>query len=134
MGVAWNGARENRIVFPANRTVAVGLGTNSIAYSSDGITWTGLGTSIFTAGQDVAFGWPAGGTRWVAVGITWTGLGTTIFTIRGHGVAWNGGRGSVDMSTITLDEYGVGLSNRLDVVNDKYYNQGFQEMALTINV
>ena len=33
LGVAWNGTRW----------VAGGQGTNSIAYSSDGITWTGLG-------------------------------------------------------------------------------------------
>jgi hypothetical protein len=31
--------------------VAVGYGTtNTIAFSSDGITWTGLGTSIFSSG------------------------------------------------------------------------------------
>jgi len=28
--------------------VAVGTGTNTIAYSSDGINWTGLGEDIFT--------------------------------------------------------------------------------------
>lgn len=39
-GVAWNGSLW----------VAVGEGTNSIATSPDGITWTGLGTTIFTTG------------------------------------------------------------------------------------
>ena len=34
--------------------VAVGGGTNTIATSPDGITWTGLGTSIFTFGSGVA--------------------------------------------------------------------------------
>ena len=76
-----------------------GLTSNTLAYSSDGINWTGLGNSIF---EDC------------------------------FGIAWNGGIGGVDMNTITLDKYGVGLSNRLDVVNDKYYNNGFQEMALNI--
>ena len=38
-GVAWNGTMW----------VAVGQGTDTIAYSSDGITWTGLGTSTFSS-------------------------------------------------------------------------------------
>ena len=79
-GVAWNGTMW----------VAVGQGTNTIAYSSDGITWTGLGTSAFSSvGHGVAWN----GTRWVAVGqgtntiayssdgITWTGLGTSTLVI-----------------------------------------------------
>jgi hypothetical protein len=82
--------------------VAVGSGTNTIAYSSDGITWTGLGKTIFSAyGNGVAWN----GTRWVAVGygttnsiayssdgITWTEAGTSIFSGEGYGVAWNGRR------------------------------------------
>ena len=62
---------------------------NKLAYSYDGITWTGVfgSTSLFTSfGQSVA----TNGTTWVAVGngtntyaysydgITWTGLGTVI--------------------------------------------------------
>ena len=85
--VAWNGSMW----------VAVGSGTNSIAYSYDGITWMGLGTSVFTQGNGVAWN----GTLWIAVGsgtnsiaysyngLVWTGLGTSIFTT-GNGVAWNG--------------------------------------------
>jgi hypothetical protein len=34
--------------------VAVGEGTNKIAYSSDGITWTGVGQTIFNFGRGVA--------------------------------------------------------------------------------
>ena len=65
-GVAYNNYRENRIVFPTNRMVAVGLGTNKIAYSDDnGETWTAVATSPFTsAGHSVAWN----GTRWVADG------------------------------------------------------------------
>ena len=44
--------------------VAVGTGTNSIAFSYDSINWSGLGTSIFTTGYDIAYN----GTLWVAVG------------------------------------------------------------------
>ena len=80
--------------------VAVGDGTNTIAYSSDGITWTGLGTSIFSSiGYGVAYN---GTNRWVAVGngtnsiayssdgISWTGIGTSIFLNTGYGVVSNG--------------------------------------------
>ena len=79
--------------------VAVGNGTNTIAYSSDGINWTRLGKSILSSdGYGVAWN----GTLWVAVGkvtntiaysydgINWTGLGKSIFTTTGWGVAWNG--------------------------------------------
>ena len=49
-----------------NRWVSVGEGTNdTIAYSNDGINWTGLGKTIFTdAGNGVAWN----GSMWVAVG------------------------------------------------------------------
>jgi hypothetical protein len=85
-GVAWNGSMW----------VAVGSGTNSIAYSYDGVTWIGLGVLVLTQGNAVAWS----GTMWVAVGsgtnsiaysydgITWTGLGNILFS--GNGVAWNG--------------------------------------------
>jgi hypothetical protein len=86
-GVAWSGTMW----------VAVGSGVNSIAYSYDGITWIGLGNSIFTSGNGVAWR----GSMWVAVGsgantiaysydgIIWTGLGINIFSIQGNGIAWN---------------------------------------------
>jgi hypothetical protein len=53
---AWNGS---------NMWVAVGTGTNSIAYSTDGIIWTGIGSSIFSTGYSVVWNgemWIAGGT------------------------------------------------------------------------
>ena len=130
-GVVWNGTRF----------VAVGQGTNTIAYSSDGITWTGIGTSIFSAsGRGV--GW--NGTRFIAVGdgtnsiayssngINWTGIGTSIFSTAGRGVGWNAGKGGLFMSSITLNAFGTGLSNRLDVVEDTYNNGGYTNLSLTI--
>ena len=81
------------------RWVAGGTPTTAtLAYSSDGINWIGLGSSIFST-QGYGFAW--NGIRWVAVGqgtngiayssdgINWIGLGTSIFTF-GYGVAWNG--------------------------------------------
>jgi hypothetical protein len=78
-GVAYNGSLW----------VSVGGIVNSIAYSSDGMNWTGNGNSIFSTGKGII--WT--GTLWYAVGtgpntiaysadgITWTGLGSILFTI-----------------------------------------------------
>ena len=80
------------------RWVAVGEGTNSLAYSNDGIIWNGLGTSIFTSCIGVAWN----GIMWVGAGfgantlaysydgVTWTGVGASIFSVTGRGVTWNG--------------------------------------------
>ena len=93
--MAWNGTLW----------VAVGKGTNTIAYSSDGIIWTPVvgSTSIFTdSGRSVSWS----GTRWVAVGkgtntiayssdgIIWTPVvgSISIFSNFGSSVAWNGTR------------------------------------------
>jgi hypothetical protein len=77
-----------------------GNSTSTIAYSYDGITWTGLGTSIFSdQGYGVAYSSTL--SRWVAVGngtnsiayssdgITWTGLGKSTFASYGRGVAYS---------------------------------------------
>ena len=80
--------------------IALGEGTNSIAYSYNGKVWTGLGTTIFGSfGNEVVWN----GSIWVAVGCppnnsiaysyngtNWTGLGLTIFSTYGISVAWNG--------------------------------------------
>jgi alpha-tubulin suppressor-like RCC1 family protein len=80
--------------------VSVGTGTNSIAYSYDGITWFGLGTSIFST-QGLGIGYSQQQSRWVAVGfgnsnsiayssngINWIGLGKSIFNY-GFDVAYS---------------------------------------------
>jgi hypothetical protein len=33
---------------------------------------------------------------------------------------------------ITLNKYGSGLSNKIDVVSDSYYNPGFTNFSLSI--
>lgn len=83
--VAWNGSIW----------VGAGEGTNTLAYSQDGVNWTGLGSTIFTGGNSVAWN----GSQWLATGVgsntlaysangtSWTGLGSTIFT-SGTSVAW----------------------------------------------
>ncbi|MCX5677846.1 MAG: hypothetical protein NTY76_01930, partial [Candidatus Omnitrophica bacterium] len=84
-----------------NMWVAVGNGTNSIAYSSDGIAWVGLGSSIFSTygygvcwngSKFVAVGQGANSLAYSSDGITWTGLGSSIFSAYGRGVCWNGSK------------------------------------------
>ena len=123
--------------------VAVGQGSNSVAYSYDGISWTGLGTTIFNS---IGYGVEYGNDLWVAVGqgtnsvayssdgISWTGLGTTIFTYGycvsygnnlwvagGYGVkclAWsnNGKSWSVLNNSIMISVYGIAYGNGTWVV------------------
>jgi hypothetical protein len=80
--------------------VAVGVGPNTLAYSYDGVSWTGLGNTIFsTSGNCVGWNgnmWIAGGsgTNTVAYsynGIDWTGLGYVI-TTSGNSVIWTGNK------------------------------------------
>jgi hypothetical protein len=93
--VAWGG----------DKWVAVGRATNTIAWSPDGTTWTGLGLSTFNF---CGYGVTWNGIIWVAVGqqtttgtsniaystdgITWTLVSTNFFDSYGHGVCWNGVR------------------------------------------
>ena len=78
--------------------VAVGLGSNTIAWSKNGINWTGLGNSIFTK-EGTKLSW--NGKMWIATGsgtntlaysydgLIWYGLGKTIFTERANSIYWN---------------------------------------------
>ena len=97
--------------------VAVGEGTNNtIAVSTDGIQWQGLGKPFSTRGNAVAWS----GTRWLAVGLgtdnimysdnglSWTGItGSSIFSAQGLAVFWTGqrfllgGGGTSTMATST---------------------------------
>ena len=72
--------------------------THTLVYSStNGLTWTGLGSTIFTIqGNDAIFG----NNIWIATGqgintlatstngISWIGLSSTIFSSIGYGIAW----------------------------------------------
>ena len=86
--------------------MAVGYGANTIAYSNDGVTWTGIGTGIFTTrGNYVAWN----GTRWVA-----TGYGSKSIVYSTDGQNWfdctsSGGGGSTNIFTEanTVDWTGI---------------------------
>ena len=80
---------------------AVGL-ENTLAYSTDGIAWTGLGNSVFSSMcKAVAWNgkiWVAGGSgtsgtntlAWSEDGNIWTGLGKSIISSFCNKVKWNG--------------------------------------------
>lgn len=83
-----------------NKWIAVGEGiANTIAWSPDGITWTGLGKNLFSAGNGVAYS--AQQNKWVAVGTSpnsihysndgfvWTAVTPNIFTTMGYDVTYS---------------------------------------------
>lgn len=77
--------------------VATGGKSNTLVYSTDGMSWTGLGNNIFST---EAFGVGYGNNTWVACGtgtntlarsvdgISWTGIPNTLFTTC-YSVAWS---------------------------------------------
>jgi hypothetical protein len=91
--------RQHTITYQRNLTIAAGQGIHTLAVSHDGITWTGIGTTVFTTGgYCVAYNgriWVAGGTGTNTLafsnnGNTWTGLGSSVITTIVFGIAWNG--------------------------------------------
>jgi hypothetical protein len=100
--IAFNNRRKYSITVPQNMWIAVGNGSNTIAYSYDGLSWTGILNEIFTIGLGVSWN----GKIWVAVGqgisnsiaysyngIDWSGVNNSksnIFDNYGGSVEWNG--------------------------------------------
>ena len=88
----------NPMPFIQHPTLAFGSGNNTVAYSPDGITWTGLGTSVFSTQGYCGFWsgsiWLAGGQGGNTMaysydGIQWTGISNP-FTTAVTGIAYNG--------------------------------------------
>lgn len=78
--------------------VAVGSGTNSLAYSLDGIyNWTGV-DQIFATGNKVSYngyiwiavGYGSNTIAWSNDGIVWRGLGLSVFSYQATTIEWNG--------------------------------------------
>ena len=89
------------ITYTNTNWIEFGTGNNNtIIYSSDGVTWTGLGTNTFNTQSNgglwngsklVAVGQGGNTIAYSSDGITnWTGLGTNTFTTSGNGLNWNG--------------------------------------------
>ena len=109
-GIHWalaNSPFQNKcrtIVWNGSIWVAGGEGTNTLAYSYDGINWTGLGTiivdtscrslawngTLFVAGGGAAAPGSANTLAYSYDGINWTSLGNSVFTTACYGVACNG--------------------------------------------
>jgi hypothetical protein len=96
-GVASNNGLPGTVTIQ-HPVIAVGSGMNSLAYSPDGVQWTGLGNNLFSAGNGVAWN----GSKWIACGtgthtlahsidgLRWTGMGINVFSTQANGIAWNG--------------------------------------------
>jgi|688.fasta_scaffold01796_2 hypothetical protein len=114
-GMSWNGVRY----------IAVGSGTNTIAYSSDLSTWTAVTSQPFTSQGNCVF-W--NGLRFVSVGsgsntiaistdgITWTAISNslTIFPLSSNSISWTGKKwiasGPVNTSSFTGSISGTTLT------------------------
>ena len=88
------------VAYGNGRWVAGGSGANSLAYSADGASWIGIGTSIFTDcfgvfyadGKWVAVGSGPNSIAYSADGETWVGLGNSIFSSDGLAVHYGGSK------------------------------------------
>ena len=153
-GITWNSvtwttanqfaSKGNCVAWNGSMWVAGGGGSSSnhIAYSTHGINWT-IATTAALGLEATSLAWI--GTEWVAMGgsdiihspdgITWSAAVPSPFTTSGNGVAWNSGKGSVKINggggTLSLNAYGPGLSNKLDVVSGQYYNKGFNNFSVS---
>jgi hypothetical protein len=114
-GVSWNGVRY----------IAVGSGTNTIAYSSDLSSWTAVTSQPFTSQGNCVF-W--NGLRFVSVGsgsntiatstdgITWSAISNslTIFPLFSNSISWTGKKwiasGPVNTSSFTGSISGTTLT------------------------
>jgi hypothetical protein len=106
LGLAWSSNQVNTEqqllnVAIQQPTLALGAGTNTIAYSYDGIKWRGLGATTFaSSGQSACWNgklWVAGGiSLGVGIiaysfdGINWTTATQSILNIAVYSIAWNG--------------------------------------------
>jgi len=85
--------------FIQHPTLAFGSGTNTIAYSPDGITWTGLGTTVFSTAGYCGFWsgsfWVAGGQGGNTMaysydGIQWSSITNNVLFASVQGITYNG--------------------------------------------
>jgi hypothetical protein len=137
--------------------VAAGSGSaHVLAYSTDGITWTGFGTTLFGAfGNGRAIAW--NGSMWVAGGdgatnniaystdgTTWTGLAKTIISTTGNAIAFNNARrntitfppsanpGLVSGTTSQISDLILTTGQTLEIVSDSYNQSNVSIVSLNI--
>ena len=119
----------------STKWVLVGSGgENTIATSVDGITWTGLGRSIFYEAYGVAYA----NNLWVAVGngsntiatssdgITWTGRGNTALAYNGYGVEYGKDISGNDLWVVVGQGINTNIVTSVDGITwTARYNVGF---------
>ena len=122
-------------------------GANTLAYSTNGTTWTGLGASVFAGGvSDICWN----GTRFVATGSSYLGYSqnginwyatnqTNIFSTAGYGIASNPGVGAfIAPSALVLSDTGISgngmsASNTLEIsMSDPFYQIGYNNICIKI--
>jgi hypothetical protein len=127
--------------------MAVGSGGNTMASSTDGKIWTGLGTTTFTSsGNGIAWN----GTRWLADGSggntlayasyevnkwVWYGVGTSVFTQYGNSIEQYKNQGyhkhnyNADYLHLTTAQNSR-QTNTLQVATDAYYQAGNTSISI----
>jgi hypothetical protein len=112
----------NGVVRGSNIWVAVGEGTNTLAYSYDGYTWFGLGLSIFSTNakavawngiQFVAVGAGTNSVAYSSDGITWIGKGVSLLGGVGTCVVWGNNTwvAGGSAATVILSSNGIDWEN-----------------------
>jgi hypothetical protein len=150
---AWTGSPANLfytcgycVCYGGTIWVAGGLGGNTLAYSYNGTTWVGIGTTAFPNGC-TSICW--NGTRFVGAGGNYTGYskdGITWYSSQSstitslNCVVSNPGIGAfVPPSAMVLNNNGItgngiSASQTLEFVSsDPYYQQGFDNVAIILN-
>lgn len=99
----------------ATMLVATGSGTNTLAYSYDGLTWNGLGATIFTS-QAYSVAWNSTTGQWIAGnGIS----ATPYYATSVDGVNWVG-RGNVMVNSVNHIAYPLQREKNYSITNTQW--------------
>ena len=145
-GINWNNTtiafinRGRGLATNSNIIVIVGSGSNSLGFSTDGQNWTAVNTSLFVDGQSV--GW--NGRRFVAG----SSLGSSKLIFSQNGINWTACIHAMDEtfgistnsrigpviveSQLELRSSGLAISNKIDIVSENYFNNGYNNFSGSI--
>lgn len=127
----------------SNMLIVGGEGTNTLATSTDGITWIGLGQTIFS---NKCLKVNYNGIRWIASGegtntlaystngTNWTGNDKSVFSTIAHSVVSNNPFGGFNLpSQLFIDEdIGINRTYKLEFVsNSTYLNNSMASINIT---
>lgn len=145
-GINWNNTtipfitRGRGLATNSNIIVIVGSGSSSIGFSTDGQNWTAVNTSLFVDGQSVAWnsrrfiaGSALGSSKLIFSqnGINWTACSHAMDTT--FGISTNSRLGPVIVdSQLELRSSGLAISNKIDIVSENYFNNGYTNFSGSI--